>query len=191
MRRYGWHFLALIFAVQTITLCAQTAERPKPWFSLSIEASDPSHPPTHYTADRQVVMVTLTNISDVDETYLCNMEPECGLDMHVLMDGAPAEETEGMRVEREIRHPTKPARQVNGVSAPQWEGSVQAPHTFKPGKGTTFPLAIADYFDMTKPGMYTITVSKETFPDNPEKSVTVWSNTITMIISRPEVVAPK
>ncbi|MGB9409564.1 MAG: hypothetical protein WCA89_18665, partial [Terracidiphilus sp.] len=120
MRKLGLNFLVLIFAIQTITLCAQSVDRPKPWFSLSIEASDPSHPPTHYTADRHVVLVTYTNISDEDYSYSCNMEPECGLDMHVLLDGAPAEETEGMRVVREARNPTP--RRSGGVQAPQWSG---------------------------------------------------------------------
>jgi hypothetical protein len=191
MNKIGSKFLTLIFAIQTITLCAQTTERPKPWFSLSIEATDPSNPPEHYTADRQVVMVTFTNISDEDHSYSCNMEQACGVDMHVLLDGAPTKETEGMHVLREARHPTKPARQMNGVSAPQWSGSVQAPHTLKPGKSVTRPLAIADYFDMTKSGTYTITVSQETFPYDPAKSVTVWSNTITIFVPKPGVTAPK
>jgi hypothetical protein len=39
---------------------------------------------------------------------------------------------------------------------------------------------------MTKPGTYTISVSKETFPWNPEKSVTVKSNTITIVVPKPE-----
>jgi hypothetical protein len=191
MRKLGLNILVLIFAIPTITLCAQTVDRPKPWFSLAIEASDPSHPPMFYTADRYVVLVTYTNISDVNYSDSNTMDPAFGLDMHVLLNGAPAEETEGMRVVREVRHPTKPARQVNGVSAPQWSGSVQAPHTIKPGKGITFPLAIADYFDMTKPGTYTITVSQETFPHDPAKSVTVWSNTITIVVPEPKGDAPQ
>jgi hypothetical protein len=191
MRKFGLTFLVLILAIQAITLYAQTNERPKPWFSLSIEATDPSNPPEFYTADRQVVMVTYTNISDEDSSFSCYMEQACGLDMHVLLDGAPAKETEGMRELREERHPTKPVRQVNGVPAPQWSGSVQAPHTLKPGKSVTRPLAIADYFHMSKPGTYTITVSQETDPNHPEKSVTVWSNTLTIVVEKPKASAAK
>jgi len=191
MKKFGFNLLVLFFAIQAFTFHAQTAEKPKPWFSLSIVASDPLNPPEFYTSDRQVVMVTFTNISDADYIDTNTNDPAFGLDIHVLLDGAPAEETEGMRVVREARHPTKHARHVNGVSAPQWSGSVQAPHTLKPGKSTTFPLALADYFDMTKPGTYTITVSQETFPYDPAKSVTVWSNTITIVVPKPGVTAPQ
>jgi len=102
--------------------------------------------------------------------------------MIVLLDGAPAEETDSMRDLREERHPTKPTL---------WAGSVPRPATIKPGKSITFPLEIRGYFDMTKPGTYTITVSQETFPSDPEKSVTVKSNTLTIVVPEPEADAPK
>lgn len=180
MRKLGLNFLVLIFAVQTIALCAQTVDRPKPWFSLSIAASDPSHPPMFYTADRHVVLVTYTNISDVDESH-SDTDLEFGLDMHVLLDGAPAEETNNMRALRKNR---------KVIESKGWSGSVQAPMTIKPGKSIVWPLPIADYFDMTKPGTYTITVSKETFPHDPARSVTVWSNTIEIVVPQPGAETP-
>lgn len=181
MRKFGSLLIALAFALQTITLNAQAAERPKPWFSLSIEASDPSHPQTHYTADRRVLMVTYTNISDKEDIY-SEADYAQMLDFIVLRDGAPAEETENMRALREERHPTKPTF---------WGGSVRSPLKIEPGKSITWPLPIADYFDMTKPGTYTITVSKETFPHDLAKSVTVWSNTITIVVPGPGADAPQ
>ena len=56
---------------------------------------------------------------------------------------------------------------------------------------STFPLEISGYFDMTKPGTYTITVSKETYPNDPSKSATVWSNTITIVVPKPGTETPK
>ena len=44
---------------------------------------------------------------------------------------------------------------------------------------------------MTVPGTYEITVTRETFPWNPEKSVTVKSNTITIVVPEPEANAPQ
>jgi len=184
MRKLGLNFLVLIFAIQTITLCAQTTDRPKPWFSLAIEASDPSHPPMFYTADRQVVLVTFTNISDQDGSYL-EYGIDRGLDMHVLRDGAPVEETDNMRAVTEERHPTKVSKY------PSQGGSYRPPTTIKAGKGFTVPLPVGDFFDMTKPGTYTITVSKETFPHDPARSVTVWSNTITIIVPEPGAQTPQ
>src|SRR5271166_3038876 len=184
MRKLGLKFLILTFAIPTITLCAQSVDRPKPWFSLSIEASDPSHPPTHYTADRHVVLVTYTNISDENTSYL-EYGLDRGLDMHVFLDGAPAEETDNMRALREERHPTKVSKY------PSQGGSYRAPTTIKAGKGFTVPLPVGDYFDMTKPGTYKITVSKETFPYDPARSVTVWSNTIEIIVPQPGATAPQ
>jgi len=178
MRKLRLNFLVLIFAIQTVNLCAQTVDRPKLWFSLSIEASDPTNPPTHYTADRRVVLVTYTNISDKDTSYL-EYGLDRGLDMHVLLDGAPAEETDNMHALREQRHPTKVSKY------PNQGGSYRSPTTINAGKSFTVPLPIADYFDMTKPGTYTITVSKETFPDDPARSVTVWSNTIEIVVPQP------
>jgi hypothetical protein len=105
--------------------------------------------------------------------------------MHVLLDGAPAEETDNMRALREQRHPTKVSKY------PNQGGSYRSPTTINAGKSFTVPLPIADYFDMTKPGTYTITVSKETFPDDPARSLTVWSNTIEIVVPQPAVVAPQ
>jgi hypothetical protein len=181
MRKLGLNFLVLIFAVQTITLCAQTTDRPKPWFSLSIEASDPSHPPTHYTADRYVVLVTYTNISDVDDMY-SEVDHEEMLNMIVLRDGAPAEETDNMRALRKDRKFTE---------SKGWSGSVQAPVRIKPGKSVTWPLPVGDYFDMTMPGTYTITVNRETFPHDLARSVTVWSNTIEIVVPKPGAETPQ
>jgi hypothetical protein len=179
----GLIFLVFVFATQTFALNAQTVEKPKPLFSLSIEASDPSHPPTFYTSDRRVVLVTYTNISDVDESN-SDADLEFGFNMHVLLDGAPAQETGNMRSLRERRNPTK-------VSKHPIMGSYRSPTIIKPGKSITLPLPIADYFDMTKPGTYTITVSKETFPGNPANSVTVRSNTITIVVPEPVADTPK
>jgi len=41
---------------------------------------------------------------------------------------------------------------------------------------------VREFLPTLKPGTYTITVNRETFPWETEKSVTVWSNTITIVV---------
>jgi hypothetical protein len=182
MRRRAFYFVGIIFAMQSIVALAQTAERTRPGFSLSIEAADVSHLSVGYPSGYHKLLVTYTNISDADESY-SNNDPAEMFDMHVLLEGAPAKETDNMRRLREERN--------HGLADPStrrtiWAPSVRQPRTIKHGEGFTFALEISYFFDMTKPGTYTISVSKETFPWNPEKSVTVKSNTITIVVPKPE-----
>ena len=58
-----------------------------------------------------------------------------------------------------------------------------------PGKVVKFTLWVSSEYDMTVPGTYEITVTRETDRWNPEKSVTVKSNTITIVVPEPGVVA--
>jgi hypothetical protein len=60
----------------------------------------------------------------------------------------------------------------------------------KPGGSFQRLLELSQRYDMSRPGNYEITVTRETDPEHPEKSVTVKSNTIT-IVAKPEDLAPK
>jgi hypothetical protein len=60
----------------------------------------------------------------------------------------------------------------------------------KPGGSFQRPLELSERYDMSRPGNYEITVTRETDPEHPEKSVTVRSNTITIVV-KPEDLAPK
>lgn len=63
-----------------------------------------------------------------------------------------------------------------------------ADDSVQPGdaRGDIFVFAGPHGYDMTKPGIYEVTVSRETAPDDPAKSVTVKSNTITITVPRPD-----
>ena len=61
----------------------------------------------------------------------------------------------------------------------------------KPGESFQVFLDLADRYDLSRPGTYEVTVSRETDPDHPEKSVTVKSNTITIVVPEPGETAPK
>jgi hypothetical protein len=181
MKKFGSHLLVLLFAMPSVVIFAQTTERPKPGFTLSIEEGDLSHLGNYPTHDH-VLLVTYTNISEVDDIHP-RMDSEDMLNMIVLRNGAPAEETDGMRALRKEREDFASGRAV--------PNSLQKPRPLKPGECIKFPLEISGYFDMTKPGTYTITVNRETFPWETEKSVTVWSNTITIVVPKPKADKPK
>src|ERR1035441_4837021 len=52
----------------------------------------------------------------------------------------------------------------------------------KSGQSVKFSLWISSEYDMTVPGTYDITVTRETDPWNPDKSVTIKSNTLTIVV---------
>jgi GH15 family glucan-1,4-alpha-glucosidase len=54
-----------------------------------------------------------------------------------------------------------------------------------PGESVKFRLWASSQYDMTVPGTYEITVTRETDRWNPEKSVTVKSNTLTFVVPEP------
>jgi hypothetical protein len=54
-----------------------------------------------------------------------------------------------------------------------------------------FSLWVSSEYDLTAPGTYEITVTRETDRWHPERSVTVKSNTITIVVPEPEAGAAK
>jgi hypothetical protein len=156
--------------MQTIILLAQSVERPKPWFTLSITEKDLTTDGSAFPEDH-ILLVTYTNISDTAEDNSM-LDPHT-LNMIVLYDGSPADETKLMRQERKYRE---------AVASGKALGIGRVPGTLKPGESVAVPLCISDYFKMSKPGTYTITVNKETYPWDPAKSVMVWSNTLTIVL---------
>jgi hypothetical protein len=90
-------------------------------------------------------------------------------DLLVVYNGVPVEETDAQKKHKEFR---KKGR---------CSGSVVA-RMVKPGKTQEDYF----YYDTTKPGTYDFTVTRETYPWDQEKSVTVKSNTLTIVVLEPE-----
>ncbi len=176
MKKLACRVLTLMIT-SVLSLPAQSVDRPKPGFALSIEGE--KSPQLGYPPGTHVLLVKYTNISDQIEER-SSSDSEDWLNMIVLFDGAPAPETELMRSLKKSRSPVP--------SSGSWIGSVQFGKKLQPKESVTWDLWISEYFDMTRPGTYTITVNRETYPGEPEKSVTVWSNTYT--ISEPPAKTP-
>jgi len=174
--------LVLLFAIQAVAASAQKPEKPAPRFTLTITDGGAD------SLGRHIVALTETNISsEVLREGVCMPGIfDAAIKVSVVYNGAPMEMDE-----------TRPAAQyIKGDK----EGKGHCPgrifmHEAKSGGGPEGAfednLDISLLYDMSKPGTYEITVSKETFPYSPEKSVSVKSNTLTIVIPDPQVDAPR
>ncbi len=165
MKRQMKYFVVLLIAMQTIVIYAQTPEKLAPGFTLTLSEQ---HPLGNTQPNAHMLNVRLTNISnEVNHRTPC--ESYGGMyNLKVVYDGIPVEETDEER---------KTRKQME--SGECW-GSLKAQHT-KPGE---FRDDFVYYFT-DKPGTYEITATKETVPGQPDKSVTVRSNTITIVVPEP------
>ena len=124
----------------------------------------------------QVLVVKLTNTSK-EVMYRTVCESFGGMyNLEVVYNGVPVEKTEA---EKERRKKLEAGDCFHGG------GSAIAELT-KPGETREDIL----YYYTAKPGTYEITATKETFPGHPEKSVTVRSNTVTVVVPEPGTVKP-
>jgi hypothetical protein len=164
MRKHGSYFLVLLFAIQTAALHSQTPEKPAPQFILTVLENHDIGPSFNR------VTVRMANISNEVVT-----EPGCAESrglyiLSVLYNGVPLEEKDAAgRRRREAKDAQFCTREL-GINE------------VKPGESIFHWFAISSIYDVSKPGTYEVTVSRETFPDEPDKSVTVKSNTLTVVV---------
>ncbi len=182
MKKLAQCFLLLIFAMQAVVIYAQQPEKPAPRFTLTIANGGMD------SLGRYILAVTETNISNelLRESVCMPATFEVGIKVSVVYNGVPLEMDE-----------TRPAVQhikKDKAGKGHCPGRVFL-HEAQPGGGPEGAfednLDVSLLYDMSKPGIYEITVSKETFPHNPDKSVTVKSNTITITVPEPEAAAPQ
>jgi hypothetical protein len=178
------NLIVLILSTPATALFAQTPEKTAPRFALTISTDKGGRDPL----GRYTLEVVETNISYevLREAQCAPLTFEVGIKVSIIYNGEPLQMDE-----------TKPAVQYIRNQDKEHMGHCQKSlmHEVKPGGGPDgafdgiFDISLL--YDMPKPGTYEITVSKETFPHNPEKSVTVKSNTLTIVVPEPEADAPK
>jgi len=168
MRRQALYWASLVFALTTVPLFAQENEKSSPTFALSIQVdTDASRidPSLH----RLLVNFTRTAVGAEVEQF--HEEAKGMYEMIVLRDGVPANETDAMRDLRRYR---------------KRDGSptIRNPRLLKMGESWITPLDVSDYYDMTEPGVYQITVTRETQPGFPPpySGALVSSNTVTIVV---------
>lgn len=174
MKTFGVCLIMTIFAFQATVLRAQSVERPTPWFTLSIAEKPLS---AENSPGAHILQVKYTNISNTVQQDNCVNRPQA-YETVVLRDGVQVGKKK--RKSEDSDEASDPRR----VKVP-FTGAVTCGRITKgvpPQTSVTFPLWISSYYDMTEPGTYSVTVKRETFPNDPAKSVTVWSNTITIVV---------
>ena len=184
LKMLGMNLLTPILLSSAVALLAQTPGKPAPTFALAIEEQklNPSYPATEHE-----LLVKYTNVSDVVQKDGCAVTP-WAYKMVVLRDGVPAEKRKAGSTEAE--EPPDPNRiKVRSTEADACHG---IPRGINPGESGTFTLWATSEYDMTAPGTYEITVTREVYPDpwNPRNSFTVKSNTLTIVVPMPGAAAP-
>ncbi len=158
--------IAVVFIMQTACACAQVLGKPAPKFTLSIsQIGYGGSSPGNYA-----VLVKLKNISNEEIGDQGCLALRDWFDASVLYNGVPMEETDAVKQLKAVRKLEKPC-----------EGS-HSGWRIGPGGEHHYQLNVSEFYDMSKPGTYEITVTRETYPKDPEISVTVRSNTITIIV---------
>lgn len=179
MKIFALHLFTLLFAVHAGSLCAQTREQEAAGFTsagFTLTISENHHevsPPYHE------VLVRLTNTSEGIIRGGGCLALRGMYNISIVYDGVPIEETDAVRKLKKYR------KEDGGCTSgnPTWR--------LKPGEYHDDLLSVTEFYNMSKPGAYEITVTKETFPDHPERSVTVKSNTITIVVPEPGEAAPQ
>jgi hypothetical protein len=174
MRRLGSFLVMMVFVIFAAVATSQTTGNSEPGFTLSISVFHRGGmPPNTHLLD-----VKTTNTSNVRSCETVRPNHSWKFNISVLLDGIPLEEKEGIQ-------------KIRKEGIPRGYGGFVQLWCTKPGESALEELNVTDFYDMSKPGTYEITVSRETDPDHPDKSVTVKSNTLTIVVPQPEAVAPK
>ena len=174
--------LALVFLSSAVILFAQTQGSTNPTFALAIEEKPLE---AENAPGTRMLLVKYTNISDVIQKDGCVVTPVV-YKIVVLRNGLPAEKrkTHSKNAdESQDQGKTNTYRiKVHHTEADSCHGVDRG---LNPGESVKFTLWVSSEYDMTVPGTYEITVTRETDRWNPEKSVTVKSNTLTIVVLEP------
>ena len=178
LKMLGMNLLTPVLLSSAMALLAQPPGKPVPTFALAIEEQklNPSYPATEHE-----LLVKYTNVSDVVQQDNCVVSAWV-YKMVVLHDGLPAEKRETRN--KETEEPPDP----NRIKVPLYteaNSCGRITRGINPGESVTFNLWPSSEYDMTAPGTYEITVTRETDQWNPEKSITVKSNTLTIVVPEP------
>ncbi|MGD0548575.1 MAG: hypothetical protein ABR991_12200 [Terracidiphilus sp.] len=170
MRKLMFFGIGAVLVIQAAVICAQSPQKSEPQLALAISEWHGELGPRF---DRVRVIVTNTS---KDVFY----EPGCS-DMRdiyhvsVSYNGTLLEEKDAAARHRGEAEQAAFCTHELGINPIISGGSFQ------------LWFDLADRYDLLKPGTYEVTVSRETDPDHPEKSVTVKSNTLTVIVPEPPI----
>jgi len=188
MKRFRIYLpILMLLSISPASFTQQPAE---PTFALHIEEThqyDGMSPRAH------VIEVQYTNISSVPQKDDCAVTPWVYKTI-VLRDGLPLERIKQPKAQPE--NPPQSSEDNNG----RYRIRVQAMDagcrgsfdSIPPGKSVKFPLWATERYDMSQPGTYEITVTRDMDPHPLVKDhgPTVKSNTLTIVVSPPDNSSP-
>ncbi|MGO8786004.1 MAG: hypothetical protein ACLQVL_01295 [Terriglobia bacterium] len=187
MKRLGMHLIALFVAMQFGVVIAQTTDKLAPTFALAIEAKPLE---AENAPGTLILLVKYTNISGAIQRDGCMVTP-VAYNIVVLRESSPVgKRKSGGAIEEEGSEENGTSNRIK-VARTEADSCQGVEKGLKPGESVKFSLWVSSEYDLTTPGTYEITVTRETDRWNPEKSVTVKSNTITIVVPEPEAAAPK
>jgi hypothetical protein len=182
VNQHGMNLIVLMLLSSAIALLAQSPESKALKFALAIEEKPleaENTPGTH------ILLVKYTNLSDKVQWDPCVVSP-WEYKLAVLRDGTQVEKKYAYRKKTEEHLPP------GAIKLELDERKVcSATDRLNPGQSVKFSLWVTSNYDMTVPGTYEITVTRETDPWNPEKNVTIKSNTLTIVVPEPGASAPQ
>ncbi len=174
MRKLASYCGVMIFATQAFVACAQSSGKTEPQFTLTISEYHGEFGPAF---DR--IMVKETNISK-EVIYDPGCQAERGwITLSVLYNGMPLQERDAARRRYWEKHYSRHCTFGGGANG------------IKPGDSKEYLMSVAFKYDVSRPGTYEVTASMESDPDHRDKSVTVKSNTLTVVVPEPAAVEPK
>jgi len=183
--RFGTNLLLLALASPATVFFAQTPQSQTLKFTLTIEEEQLSTQAGYQPTDHEI-LVKYTNTSDTVQRDDCAVTP-WEYKLTVLRDGMPVEKKTAHKKTTEEPLPAgviKLELDERKVCHSDGKG-------LNPDQSVKFPLWVSSEYDLTMPGTYEITVSRETDPWHLEKSVTVKSNTLTIVVPEPAADTPK
>jgi len=165
------------------SLPAQTPNGTVPWFSLTIEEKANEAwmgPGSHW------LQVKYTNVSAQPQWDSCAWTPGA-YDIAVRRDGAPLERRKKAKTESEAQEPNQGNQGSYKIRVPDLGPECSyLDRPIAPGQSIDFSLWPSAAYDMSVPGTYEVTVTRETDPRHPDKSVTVKSNSLTIVVPPPD-----
>jgi len=150
----------------SISALGQTP-KPKPEFTLFVE----SNSSIVEAGQPVVVVVSRKNITEKTIEDGRTTNPMEYITFEILRDGIPVDEKEVLQ---------RMLGKIPGEERTLVSSSFVS--NLKPGESSHDTAELSFYYDMSKPGIYSITASQETHPAFPDKSVTVKSNTMSITI---------
>jgi hypothetical protein len=170
MRKLASYFAVMIFATQAFAAHSQSSDKTEPQFTLTIS----SYNGAEFGPGLDRILVKETNISNNVIYDPGCLEARGLITVSVFYNGLPLEERDAARRRHWEKHYSQYCTSGGGVNG------------IKPGKSGEYLVSVAFKYDVSRPGTYDISVTMESDPDHPEKSVTVKSNTITVVVPEPE-----